>query len=164
MCQAQFYFHPSLLNMSGRSKGFDVGVARGPDVKGTPTIVGGLTHVPLSYQLKDNNTTTTDHQQRKITIFYSHITPHATSQSRITQAYSRPRHLKQVTINQATAMFHACRTRPAGPQPHHPCNSKTKCHYHMAAKGLPSLQKSLHLGVVHVVKTSFSLSDSFKFF
>ena len=38
MCQAWFAFHPSLLKRSGRSKGFDVGVASGSDVKGIPTI------------------------------------------------------------------------------------------------------------------------------
>ena len=38
LCQAQFHFHPSRSKRSGRSKGFDVGVARGPNVKGTPTI------------------------------------------------------------------------------------------------------------------------------
>ena len=38
MCLAQFNFRPSLSKRSGASKGFNVGVSRGPDVKGTPTI------------------------------------------------------------------------------------------------------------------------------
>ena len=36
--QVYFHFHPSLSKRSGRSKGFDVDVARGPNGKGAPTI------------------------------------------------------------------------------------------------------------------------------
>ena len=69
------------------------------------------------------NTATQAHPQRTITTFFNPITPtNATSQSKDTQMGSRPGHNKGVTIDRPTAICRACRPRPHGPQPQHPCH------------------------------------------
>ena len=50
----------------------------------------------------------------------------ATSQSRATHIGTQPGHNKQVTIDQAIAICQACRPRPHGPQPYHPCHRQIK--------------------------------------
>ena len=61
------------------------------------------------------NTATQAHPQRKITTFFSPITPtKAISQSRDTQMGSRPENNKGVTIGQAIKKFRARRPRPHG--------------------------------------------------
>ena len=74
--------------------------------------------------LKGNNTAT-EHQQRKISTFFSPIT-HATSQSRATQMGSGPGHNKGVTIDQTIAICRARRPPPHVPQSHNPCHQQIK--------------------------------------
>ena len=69
------------------------------------------------------HTATQAHRQRRITTFFSPITPtNATSQSRDTQMVSRPGHKKGVTIDRAIAICRERRRRPHGPRPQHPCH------------------------------------------
>ena len=73
------------------------------------------------------NTATQAHPQRKITTFFSPITPtNATSQSRDTQMGPRLGHNKGVTIDRAVAICRAHRPRPYGPGPQHPCHRQIK--------------------------------------
>ena len=73
------------------------------------------------------NTATQAHPQRTITTFFSPIThTNATSPSRDTQMGSKPRHNKGVTIDRAIAICRACRPRPHGPRPRHPCHRQIK--------------------------------------
>ena len=58
--------------------------------------------------------------------FFSPLTPHATSQSRLTQMGSRLGHSNGVTINHAIAICREHRPRPHGPQSHHPSHQQKK--------------------------------------
>ena len=74
--------------------------------------------------LKGNNTAT-EHQQRKISTFFSPIT-HATSQSRATQMGVWPCHNKGVRIDWAIAIWHARKPLPYVLRSHHPCHRHVK--------------------------------------
>ena len=70
-------------------------------------------------KILNNNRTTTAHQHRTITAFFSSIT-HATNQSMATQIESWPTQLKGVTKDGAITMWHASKQRLFEPWPSSP--------------------------------------------
>ena len=63
---------------------------------------------------------------KTVTTFFSSVTTHASSQLRVTQLGSRPKHWKMGTIGQATATSCTCRICPSGPLPCHPWHWQIK--------------------------------------
>ena len=94
--------------------------------------------------LKDNHTTTIDHQQGTNKTFFSSITPLATSQSRTTQVGLNQDTQKGLQLQYAVQVNHDHQDHGLV------LVIKNKDHYHIASKGLPSIRRPLHVEVAHV--------------
>jgi hypothetical protein len=77
--------------------------------------------------LKADNTTTTTHQQRTITNFFTLMTlPHDTVLPGNIQVEAPRVQTKGVSIGQAIGMCRAHKPRAKGPMPRHPCHRQIK--------------------------------------